>query len=149
MFRSLSEKVLVSPQIQPQDVAAAAALGVTVIVNNRPDDEEPGQPTGAEIRAAAISAGLDYVHIPIARGYSGQEILAMGEAVACAKGRVLAFSKCGYNSAALWGMARGRQGVDKRALIAAAADAGYDITNYVEYVLLFSEKAGDTGNMQV
>ena len=59
-FSALDAAFLVSPQIQPGDVAAAAAMGVTTIVNNRPDGEEPGQPAGAEIEAAARAAGLAY-----------------------------------------------------------------------------------------
>ena len=60
----------VSGQIAPADVAEAAALGVTLIVNNRPDGEEPGQPSGAEIEAAAVAAGLEYRHIPVSVSYT-------------------------------------------------------------------------------
>src|SRR3546814_5425046 len=55
LFRSrqLTKSLYVSPQISVDQVAEAKALGVTVIINNRPDDEEPGQTNGAEIEAAA------------------------------------------------------------------------------------------------
>ena len=59
MFRQIDERMLVSGQIQPSDVQAAADAGVTMIVNNRPDGEQPGQPAGTEIEAAARAAGLD------------------------------------------------------------------------------------------
>ena len=39
-----------------------------MLVNNRPDGEEPGQPLGTEIEAAARAAGIDYRYIPIIRG---------------------------------------------------------------------------------
>src|SRR3546814_3242999 len=57
LFRSrqLTKSLYVSPQISVDQVAEAKALGVTVIINNRPDDEEPGQTNGAEIEAAARS----------------------------------------------------------------------------------------------
>ena len=42
MLRQLDDKTLVSGQIAPDDVAALAAQGVTMIVNNRPDDEDAG-----------------------------------------------------------------------------------------------------------
>ena len=47
MFRQLDDHMLVSGQIAPEDVAEAAAQGVTMIVNNRPDGEIPGQPSSA------------------------------------------------------------------------------------------------------
>ena len=49
-------------------VAEAAAQGVTLVVNNRPDGESPDEPQGAEIEAAARAAGLDYVAIPVGHG---------------------------------------------------------------------------------
>ena len=41
MFRALDDKTLVAGQIRPDQLAGAAARGVTLIVNNRPDGEEP------------------------------------------------------------------------------------------------------------
>ena len=59
MFRTLTDRILVSPQISVEQVAEAKAQRVTMNVNNRPDDEEPGQINGAEIEAAALKAGID------------------------------------------------------------------------------------------
>jgi uncharacterized protein (TIGR01244 family) len=58
-FRRVTEDLSVAPQISVEDVAEAARLGFRLIVNNRPDGEQPGQPTSAEIEAAAKAAGLD------------------------------------------------------------------------------------------
>ena len=68
MQRQLDEKTLVDGQIGPDDVATLKAMGVTLIVNNRPDGEDAEQPTSDEIEAAAKEHGLDYRHVPIARG---------------------------------------------------------------------------------
>ena len=38
-FRRLGPQMLASPQIDCDDVAEAASRGVTLIVNNRPEDE--------------------------------------------------------------------------------------------------------------
>ena len=40
----LTDKVAVSGQISPTQVASIASQGFRVIVNNRPDGEDPGQP---------------------------------------------------------------------------------------------------------
>ena len=49
MAHRLDERTLVAGQIAPADVAALKSEGVTMIVNNRPDGEDVGQPTSAEI----------------------------------------------------------------------------------------------------
>ena len=130
MFRTLDPSISVFGQIEPEDVAAAKAQGFTTIVNNRPEGEQPGQPTGAEIEAAARAAGLDYVAIPVDHsGFADWQVTAMAEALETAKGPVLAFCRSGTRSTFLWAIARNRLGDDGEALIAKAADAGYDLNS--------------------
>ena len=81
MAHELDETAVVAGQIAPADVAGPKAQGVTMIVNNRPDGEDVGQPTSAEIEAAARDAGLDYRHVPIARGMGPSDVEAMRSAI--------------------------------------------------------------------
>jgi sulfide:quinone oxidoreductase len=47
-MRRLDETTLVAPsQIFLDDIPVLAAAGIRLIVNNRPDGEEPGQPSSA------------------------------------------------------------------------------------------------------
>ena len=62
-MRQLDDKTLVSGQIAPEQIAELKQQGVTMIVNNRPDGEDPGQPAGAEIEQAAAEAGVDLAPI--------------------------------------------------------------------------------------
>jgi sulfide:quinone oxidoreductase len=55
----LAEGYAVSEQITPTEVAAIAQAGYRVLINNRPDNEVPGQPASADIAAAAAAAGLE------------------------------------------------------------------------------------------
>lgn len=127
MFRKLSDQVLASPQIDVADVAAAAAEGVTLIVNNRPEGESDDQTPGAEIEAAARTAGLAYVAIPVTHaGFSEGQVKAMAEALA-GEGRVLAYCRSGTRSTLLWALAEASRGSDPETLAAQAAQAGYDI----------------------
>ncbi|HMP62519.1 MAG TPA: sulfur transferase domain-containing protein, partial [Phenylobacterium sp.] len=57
-FRRVTDEFSVSPQITVEDVAAAADQGFVLIINNRPDGEDPAQAAGAEIEAAARAHGL-------------------------------------------------------------------------------------------
>jgi uncharacterized protein (TIGR01244 family) len=123
----LSEAVFVAGQIQPDDVAELAACGVTLLVNNRPDGEEPDQPADAEIEAAARAAGIGYAHIPIETTFSDEKVAAMGEALANAEGNVLLFCRSGTRSAYLWALARARQGADVDDMVFRAAQAGYNL----------------------
>ena len=87
MFISLTPSILVAPQISADAVAEAAAQGVTLIINNRPEGESADQTAGEAIAAAAHAAGLDYVAIPITHsGFSQPQITAMVEALNGAKG---------------------------------------------------------------
>ncbi len=136
MFRSLDESVLVSVQILPEQVAEAAALGVTMIVNNRPDGEEPGQPASARIAEAARAAGIGYRHIPVTMGALGpDQIAAMAEALDAAQGRTLAFCRSGTRSTFLWALARRQGGADGAELFEQAAAAGYDLSPLRPYLL--------------
>ena len=128
-FRKLTDRIFASPQITPEDVREAAAKGFATIVNNRPDGEEPGQPDGAEIEAAAREAGLAYHAIPISGGQFGEEqVRAMQEALSSSDGPVLAFCRSGTRSTLLWSMAQADAGRDLGEIAAQAAKAGYDIS---------------------
>ena len=128
MFRRIDERVLVAGQITANDLEAAKAEGVTMIVNNRPDGEEPGQPSSEEMETAAQATGLEYRHIPVGSGYSANQVQAMGEALDAAEGPVLAFCRSGTRSTFLWALARAQKGDDAEALTRKAAGAGYDLT---------------------
>ena len=128
-FRTLSDRVLASPQILPADIADAQAQGVTLVINNRPDGEEAGQPEGAEIEATARAAGLDYLAIPVSgAGMSAPQVAAMAEALARTEGKVLAFCRSGTRSTLLWSLAQAQGGRDPEDIAAAAAAAGYDVS---------------------
>ncbi len=135
-FKTLDDSTLVSVQIAPAQVAQAAAMGVTMIVNNRPDGEEPGQPASAEIEAAAQAAGIGYRHIPVTMGGFGPEqVAAMADALDAAEGRTLAFCKSGTRSTFLWALAEKDRGADGTELFEKAAGAGYDLSPLRAYLL--------------
>jgi len=129
MFRKLDETISVAGQIEPADVAEAARRGFTFIINNRPDGEAPDQPSAAEMKAAADAAGLGYAAIPITHaGFSEDQVVAMGQALAAAPGPVLAFCRSGTRSTLIWALARARAGDAPAELSAKAAAAGYDLS---------------------
>ena len=124
----LDADTYVAGQLTPDDLPEIAQAGVTTIVNNRPDHEEPGQPTTEEIRAAAEAAGLAYRDIPISGTISRDAIAAMAQALEAADGKLLAFCRSGTRSTYLWALACASRGADSEALVRRAEAAGYDLT---------------------
>ncbi|WP_324262133.1 TIGR01244 family sulfur transferase [Altererythrobacter sp. H2] len=127
-FRHLTDTMSASPQITPGDVAAAAEQGIALIINNRPDGEDDGQPSGAEIEAAAHAAGIAYRAIPVSGGGFGEpQVNAMIDALQSTDGPVLAYCRSGTRSTLLWSLAQAKLGMSPDDIAAAARAAGYDV----------------------
>lgn len=58
--KRLEENFFVAGQVTRDSLEHASALGITRLINNRPDGEEAGQPTHEEVSAWACELGLDY-----------------------------------------------------------------------------------------
>ena len=131
MFRQLTDTLYVSPQISLEDVAEAKAMGISMIINNRPDGEEPGQLPGTDVEAAARAAGIHYAAVPVTHaGFSPWQLDGMAEALAKAEGgKVLAYCRSGTRSTLLWALTRARAGHDPEKLSQTAAAAGYDLSS--------------------
>ena len=128
MFRALTENLFVAPQITVDAVAEAAAHGVTLVINNRPEGESDDQTPGAEIESAAKAAGLDYVAIPVTHaGFSQWQLEAMSEALQKNEGKVLAYCRSGTRSTLLWSLVQAQAGMHPAEIADRAAAAGYDV----------------------
>src|SRR5438270_7266192 len=127
MIRQLDDKVMVSGQVAPHEVAELAQQGVTMLVNNRPDGEEPGQPLAGEIEAAAEAAGIAYRFVPIIRGIGPADVEAMQEALREASdGKLLAFCRSGTRSALALALAQREEGADADEVEQRLRAAGFD-----------------------
>jgi uncharacterized protein (TIGR01244 family) len=128
-FRKVTENFWVAPQLFEEDVAAAAEAGFRSLVNNRPDGEEPGQPTGAQVQQWARANGLDYVALPVSGQITRELVEGMGDAVAAAKKPCLAYCRSGMRSISLWAMAEALAGRRVREdLLERGTAAGYDLS---------------------
>src|SRR5712672_797525 len=90
-------------KLDPADIEALAAAGVRTIVNNRPDNEDPGQLPAAEARRLAEAHGIAYHHIPFtAATLSRADVDAFAAAMRDASGPVVAHCRSGTRSTLLW-----------------------------------------------
>ena len=128
MHRQLDDRTLVSGQIKPEDVPALRELGISLIVNNRPDHEDVGQPESDDIESAAQAAGIEYRHVPIARGMGPSDIEDMRAAIKEAEGgTLLAFCRSGNRSTLAWAVAKSEDGTPRDELERCAENAGFSL----------------------
>ena len=128
-FRRVTDQFSVAPQIELADIARASQDGFKMLINNRPDGEQPGQPTSAEVEAAAKAAGLAYAYVPVSGGPTSVAVHAEMALIADAPGPVLAFCRSGTRSIVTWSIGQALSGERSRAeLIELGAKAGYDLS---------------------
>ena len=127
MIRQLDDRTLVSGQIAAHEVAGLAKQGVTILVNNRPDGEEPNQPLASDIEEAAAQAGIAYRFVPIIRGIGPADVEEMQKAWREAEGgKMLAFCRSGNRSAFVCALAHRDEGASPEEVEQRLTDAGFD-----------------------
>jgi sulfide:quinone oxidoreductase len=126
-FRPLTPDISITKQITAQDVSDAAAQGFRAIISNRPDGEQPGQLRASEIAELASRNGMAFEHVPVVPGaITDADIAKMRAALGRLGSPVLAFCRTGTRSATLWALTQADV-MEPRAILRAAADAGYDL----------------------
>lgn len=127
-LRQIAPNVWVAGQVDAEDIADAAALGVTRIVNNRPDDEDPGQPTSDQIEQAIRSSGMTYHHVPVVGLPASDQVEAVAAVLADGEPTLL-YCRSGMRSASAWAMATSLSGrLSPDQIRAAGLLAGYDLS---------------------
>jgi uncharacterized protein (TIGR01244 family) len=95
-YRQISENYSVSGQIAPEDAGAIKAAGFKSVICNRPDDEQPGQPSHDAIKAAVEAAGLAFRYIPVISGQmTVDNVEDQAEALDELEGPVFAYCRSG------------------------------------------------------
>jgi sulfide:quinone oxidoreductase len=124
----LGPELSVTGRLDRPDIDALARAGVRTIINNRPDEEDPGQLPAAEARRIAEAHGIAYHHLPItAATLSRADVTAFAAALHNAPAPIVAHCRSGTRSALLWALVRLRNGADPLSVIADAAKHGIDI----------------------
>ena len=107
MIRYIDEHYAVAPQLAPEHMRQLAEVGFRTVVNNRPDFEDPTQPTAVEMEHAAREAGLHYLHIPVGGAHAADiSAQTLRDALAEVPTPVLAFCRSGARSQMLYLVAK-------------------------------------------
>jgi len=132
MFTKLDDNIFVAPQITCDQIQAARDMGITMIINNRPDGESEDQTEGDAIKRAAVKSGLQYISIPITHaGFSAPQVDAMIQAFEenqASDGIILAYCRSGTRSTFLWSLAKAKMGETPAEIARLSGNAGYDIS---------------------
>jgi uncharacterized protein (TIGR01244 family) len=125
----ITDFLSVAGQISKDDIAGLAKAGVATIINNRPDNEEPGQLTAAEAEAEAKKHGIDYRYLPVTtNAITRAQVAEFDKLLLRSPKPVLAHCRSGTRCYLMWAAARAlfeRESPLK--LVAHAAIKGYDL----------------------
>jgi uncharacterized protein (TIGR01244 family) len=129
-LHKLDDKLSVAAQIAPGDARAIAGGGARMLINNRPDGEEPGQMSHGDARAEAASVGLGYLYQPVTTPTIDRAAIdTFADAVAQSPGPVVAHCRSGTRCYVLWAAGKVlRNGADPERLIEEASGRGFDIS---------------------
>jgi sulfide:quinone oxidoreductase len=124
----LAPGLVAAGALSAADIEELAAAGVKTIINNRPDDEDPGQLPAVEARKLAAAHGIAYHHIPfVGATLTSADIDAFEAVLKSAPQPVVAHCRSGTRSTMIWALTRMRAGEDPAALVALGAKNGVDI----------------------
>lgn len=140
-LRQLTPDLAVSPQIEPEDVAALAAAGFRMLINNRPDAEISAPLGDQAMRAAAEAAGIGYVYLPFNHTELTQTLIEDFAEAATAGKPALAYCRSGNRCTVLWGLTQaGKRPLPE--IIEIAAHAGYDLSPVAPMIQSLASRKG-------
>jgi uncharacterized protein (TIGR01244 family) len=137
-LRNINAKQYISGQITLAMMEEISNLGITLIINNRPDEEEEGQPNSEELRIKAESLGIKFINIPFSgNSLNKDNIIDFSNCIKANNEKSLFFCRSGARSSTIWGIASVLYlGEDLNEARKKINDIGYDssvLPNMVEY----------------
>ena len=132
----ISDRLSVSAQPSLHEFQCFHDQGFALVVNARPDEEEPGQAGNAAERDGAEQAGLSYSFIPVTGAtITEADIFAFQSALAVAKGPGLAHCKTGTRALLLHALGEALDGRMKPNDISAYGQSfGFDLSSAVKWL---------------
>jgi uncharacterized protein (TIGR01244 family) len=99
----VTDAFAVAKQPHLDDVRALASEGFQTLINVRPENEEPGQPSSADEQGAAKQAGMGYAHIPVGvKSITYEDVRDFQKAMEGSDGPVIGHCKSGLRALALY-----------------------------------------------
>jgi uncharacterized protein (TIGR01244 family) len=126
--RQITPRYFVSPQIDAEDLVAAANSGFTTVICNRPNAEVPPSHQSDAIRDAALAAGLDFQVLELThQTMTPENIARQRDMIASSEGPVLAYCASGTRCSVIWALGQAETSpVDE--ILTTTTRAGYDLS---------------------
>lgn len=132
-MKPINDKLYVAKQLQTSDFHTAAEMGIKVIINNRPDNEEDNQLSHEIAQVLAKELGMEYHYLPMANGQPLPPTLVddYKNVLDNADGKVLAYCRTGTRSSFLWALGQLQAGnITVEDAIQSAANADINLGNF-------------------
>lgn len=104
--KKLDDTITVACQIAIDDIKIIHDQGFTVLMCNRPDGEDPGQPNWADMKAEAEALGMQTAFLPMS---TREDVLAHRDGfravMEASDGPVFAYCRTGTRCEILWSFA--------------------------------------------
>lgn len=127
MFK-VTEQFFVSGQIDAETVMHLKDENFHNIVCNRPDNEEPNQPTKKSIKDVCNNNHLDFYDLEVKPGDVDFDKISKTFEIISKKKKTLAYCRTGTRSITLWAFAScNNMEVDQ--ILGAVTEAGYDLNH--------------------
>lgn len=102
-IRQINDEYAVTGQVSVADLDQIKAMGFRSMVCNRPDEEEPGQSSFAEIAARAAELGIEIRHVPVGRmGVDADAVTGMVDALDELPRPMLGYCRSGARSTVIY-----------------------------------------------
>lgn len=132
-FFQLTDQLYISSQINSKkDAEEAVALGIQTIICNRPNGEEPNQPTFTEVSTWFSESGIcNLISQPVSTpDINLTDAQTFNQALTNNPGPILAYCRTGTRCSILWALSQIQKGTDAAECIAEIKQkTGLDLTH--------------------
>jgi uncharacterized protein (TIGR01244 family) len=127
-LNKIIEDYVVSDQIQADDIALLKQHGFQTIFCNRPDSEEPNQPSATELEKIAKALEINFIHQPvIGNAITQKDVSDFKSHYVNAQKPIFAYCRTGTRSSMLWALSESSDRSSKE-ILELTASAGYDLS---------------------
>ena len=130
-LHSLAPSLHVTDQLVPTDIPALKKAGISSVICNRPDGEQPDQPDHLALQAACSRAGLGFAYLPLVPGgITDGHVQQFGVLLEQLPAPIVAYCRTGTRSTSLWALSQVRNGgATPEQVLSIAGEAGYDLSS--------------------
>ena len=128
----VNEQLSFSDQIALDEIATLAEQGIKVLICNRPDGEEAGQLTAAQIETEASKHGITFLNIPVpGRIIPSDSLAEFSKAIQSTNDKVHAYCRTGTRCSIFWGLNEAKSHSVEQTL-EHASNLGIDLSQVID-----------------